>query len=366
MQFTCPSGFYGAERWILALGKNMNDPMMPCDLAITLEADNGHVELAREYSALGKTVHRIKVGGRFDLRMILQLAKLIRSQQIDIIHTHGYKSDIIGLLAARLCGIKAISTPHGFVGLNDWKLKLYFTIGNKFLKWFDRVVPLSRQLCRDMQDLGVRQDKVDYIQNGVDIDEVDQLIVTAADESEKPMHKQRIGFIGQITQRKNLVDIIDIFNTLAAKHHNLELVLLGDGDQLEEMQAYAQASAAAEAITFLGFRENRLNWLKTFDLFVMTSKLEGIPRCLMEAMAMQIPVAAYDIPGIDQLVTHNTTGLLATYGDQAALADCWEQLLLDKALSEQLAKSGRQFIVEHFSAQRMAHEYSELYQDLLT
>ena len=91
------------------------------------------------------------------------------------------------------------------------------------------------------------------------------------------MHKQRIGFIGQITQRKNLVDIIDIFNTLAAKHHNLELVLLGDGDQLEEMQAYAQASAAAEAITFLGFRENRLNWLKTFDLFVMTSKLEGIP-----------------------------------------------------------------------------------------
>ena len=81
------------------------------------------------------------------------------------------------------------------------------------------------------------------------------------------------------------------------------------------MEKLALTLPSAESIHFLGFRNDRLELLSQFDLFVMASSDEGIPRCLMEAIAMDIPVAAYNISGIDQLVMHEKTGLLAKYGD---------------------------------------------------
>lgn len=365
LQFTCPGGFYGAERWIIALAKNLDATTVSCPLAVLVETGGAHQELAREYRNLQKNVFEIKAYGRFDLTVIWRLAKLIRREKIDIIHSHSYKSDILGLIAARLCGIRAITTPHGFVGLNDWKLKLYYWLGNKFFKWFDFVVPLSRQLREDVLELGVNEEKVRYIRNGVDLDEIDAVKTTPNDETSKPAGKRRIGYIGQITQRKNIDHILAVFDRLHTDHPELELVLLGDGDQQQEMQEHATTLQSSDAIQFAGFQPNRLHWLKTFDLFVMTSKLEGIPRCLMEAMAMKIPVAAYQIPGVDQLVTHEETGLLADYADQKMLADYWRRILYEDDLAESLAESGRQFILEKFSGKRMADEYVALYRELI-
>ena len=115
----------------------------------------------------------------------------------------------------------------------------------------------------------------------------------------------------------------------------------------------------------MGFRDDRLDLLKDFDLFVMTSTLEGIPRCLMEACAMEIPVSAYDIAGIDQLITHNKTGLLAPLHDIDQLQKDWVTLLDDKEYAQQLAESSRQFVEDNFSAKRMASEYYTLFDKTL-
>mgnify|MGYP000061137329 CR=1 FL=1 len=117
-------------------------------------------------------------------------------------------------------------------------------------------------------------------------------------------------------------------------------------------------------IHFLGFRTDRMEKLSNFDLFVMTSSSEGIPRCLMEALAMQTPVSAYNIPGIDQLLSHEKTGLLAEFGDTDTLAKYWEKLLFDPEYAQELAAKGREFVNEKFSAARMAREYADIFQDL--
>ena len=140
---------------------------------------------------------------------------------------------------------------------------------------------------------------------------------------------------------------------------------LGDGESRAEMEQLAASLPSAESIHFLGFRNDRLELLSQFDLFVMTSSDEGIPRCLMEAIAMEIPVAAYNIPGIDQLVMHQQTGLLATYGDQQQLKEYWLRLLSDRPYAEELARHGRDFVNERYSGKRMATEYTDLYQTLL-
>jgi glycosyltransferase involved in cell wall biosynthesis len=114
----------------------------------------------------------------------------------------------------------------------------------------------------------------------------------------------------------------------------------------------------------MGFRSDRLELLSKFNLFVMTSSLEGIPRCMMEAMAVGVPVVAYDIPGVDQLVEHGKTGLLAPFGNKAALAACCKQILDDPELADTLSRNAREMVNERYSAARMANEYELLFRKL--
>ena len=350
----------------MALAKNLKEDEINCCLAVTVEDNSKDLEITRHFMALDRRVFEIPMGGRFDISVVSKLCRLIKKEKMDIIHTHGYKSDILGLIAARFAGIKAVATPHGFENAGDWKLKAYIGLGNQFLKWFDYVVPLSRQLCRDMDHINVKKRKVTYIQNGVDLDEVEEMRLRDEGAIERSQDKKRIGFVGQIISRKNVFDLLDIFESLSQKHDNLELILLGDGEQREALEVYAKALSSSPSIEFLGFRDDRLDWLKTFDIFVMTSTLEGVPRCLMEAMAMGIPVVAYDIAGIDQLITHEDTGLLAPLGEKEKLATHWEKILFDAEFANQLSNAAREFVYEHFSGQRMAREYTELFKGMVT
>ena len=365
LQFICPTGFYGAERWILTLLKNLDQNQIKSALAVTVEPEQGQLEIVDQHKRIGIDVFELPMSGRFDYKVIGRLCQLIRKEQFDIIHTHGYKSDILGLIAAKLTGIKSIATPHGFENASDWKLQAYIYVGNQFLKRFDRVVPLSQQLCVDVEEIGVKNSRVVYIQNGVDLDEVEVQRNREVDSSLKGKDVKRIGFIGQMISRKNIDDILNIFDSLAGEYSNIELKLLGDGEERARLETMASGLSSANKIEFLGFRDDRLEWLQTFDLFVMTSTLEGIPRCLMETMAMGVPVAAYNISGIDQLVKHDDTGYLAPLEDSVQLKTCWETLLFDKGVAARVSQSARQFVLEEYSGSRMAKEYTELFVSLM-
>ena len=362
LQLICPTGFYGAERWILALVRNLNSGAVACDLAVTHEDNSQNLELVREYRAqnLG-AAFEVPMTHRFDTAVIGRLVALIKERGYQIVHTHGYKSDILGLLAARRAGIKCVTTPHGFENAADLKLRLFIWMGCKAMTRADAVVPLSPQLMDDSRRAGVKEQRLTYIQNGVDLSEVEQ----QAQKPKPATAKKRIGFIGQLISRKNVPDILTTFNTLWRERDDIELYMLGDGDERAELEMRAGMLDASDDIHFLGFRDDRLELLHSFDLFVMTSTLEGIPRCLMEACAMGVPVAAYDIPGIDQLIKHKDTGLLAPLHDREQLAAHWRTILDDRAEAERLAANAQRYVYQHYSAARMADEYHELFKELV-
>ena len=363
LQFICPTGFYGAERWVLALNNNLDQEKVRSYLAVTKEA-NSQLEIVKHFRSDEGKAFEIEVNSRFSISALISLCKLIKERRIDIIHTHGYKSDILGILAAKLTGIKSLSTPHGFGEHNDLKLRTYISIGKYGLRFFDSTVPLSQQLVDEVLEAGVPKNKVTFIRNAVDLKEVELYRLKKTNEDHST--KLKIGYIGQIIRRKKIDHILDIFNDIWLENKNTQLLLLGDGKEREKMESYANTLPSVEAIQFMGFRNDRLELLSQFDLFVMTSSDEGIPRCLMEAIAMGIPVAAYNIPGIDQLVKHKETGLLADYGDKATLKNYWQRLLSDKTYAHDLAEKSRQFVNDTYSGQRMANEYTVLYQNLLS
>jgi glycosyltransferase involved in cell wall biosynthesis len=360
LQFICPTGFYGAERWILALAKHLDPALVRCDLAVTMEPNQKPLELVNEYHKLGLPCHTINMQGKFDFSAVNKMVELIKAKNIHIVHTHGYKSDIIGVLAARKAGVPCIVTPHGFENAKDIKLRTFIWLGCQAMKFATRVVPLSQQLLSDVLRMGVAKNKSLYIQNGVDLSEVE---CTPIPQRQDPSEK-RIGFVGQMISRKNIVDILDVFDQLHSKHPNTRLILLGDGDSRASLETHTKTLSSQQNIEFLGFRDDRLSLLKSFDLFVMTSTLEGIPRCLMEATAASIPVAAYNIPGIDQLISHQKTGLLAPLGQKQALLEYWEKLLFDTEYAETITTNAKKFVYENYSANRMAAEYTELFKEL--
>lgn len=367
LQFITPAGFYGAERWVLALANNAEHSRVICDLAVTKESEDQDLSVATYYPAGAGEVHYLKMKGRFDLRVVSQLVRVIRQRKIEVIHTHGYKSDILGLLAARRAGIKCVSTPHGFSGSVSFKMGLFIRVGTFVLRYFDAVAPLSEELVEDMKRLNIPAHKTQFIRNGVDLKEIDS---TLAELPKLPTEavdddSRIIGFIGQMIPRKGIPDLLQVFDQIHQADASVTLQLLGDGVQRQELEALASTLPSHNAMQFLGFRSDRLALLSKFSLFVMTSSLEGIPRCMMEAMAVGVPVVAYDIPGIDQLVDHNVTGLLAPYGDKDALIKCCQDILSDSGLALRLTTNARKKIDERYSARRMAKEYEMLFDELL-
>lgn len=365
LQFITPSGFYGAERWVLAMANNTNSAEMICDLAVTKESETQDLTVAKLYPSDKGEVHYLPMNGRFDLRVVDKLVEVIKQRQIDVIHTHGYKSDILGVLAAKKAGIRIVATPHGFSNNIPLKLRLFIRLGLFAIRFADKVAPLSQQLIEDIVAAGIRRDKIQFIENGVDLTELEssrKILPAEASTLQAP----HFGYIGQLIARKGIGDMILAFNEIFSRHPTAKLTLIGDGDQRRELEALAQSLPCSNAINFLGFRQDRLQLSQQFDVFLLTSSLEGIPRCLMEAMIVGTPVVAYDIPGVDQLITDGKTGLLAPLGDWQQLAACCEKLVHDPVLYQQIAVAGRALVDQRFSAKRMTDEYVVLFRKLLT
>ncbi|WNC72547.1 glycosyltransferase [Thalassotalea psychrophila] len=362
LEFICPTGFYGAERWILALMNNLDANKASVELVTTAEKENQDQELLNKVQQMGLPATAIKMKHRFDLSVIPKLCKLIQQRNIDIIHSHGYKSDIISLIAAKKCGIKCISTPHGFENTSDFKLRFYIWLGNLVMRYFDRVVPLSPQLLQDCHALMTDKNKLVYIQNGVDFSEAD-VVKNEMTQGDKSSEKV-IGFIGQLISRKNLTDTISAFAILLSRQKNLKLIIIGEGEEQQTLQSFAKQLGCEDKIEFLGYRDDRLKLLSNFDLFMLSSTLEGIPRCLMEAAYLQVPIVAYDIPGVDKIITHNQSGFLAPVGDSEMMAKYAETLLYNDKVKDKIILAAEKNVIENYSAKRMANEYCQLFLDL--
>ena len=363
LQFITPVGFYGAERWILALVNNSDTDRVRHDLVVTEESENQDLGIVDHFpEGEGKTF-RVPMKSRFDPAVISKLSNIVKSRNIDIIHTHGYKSDILGLIVAKRNSIACVSTPHGFGDPEGFKLKLFIRLALLSYRFMDRVIPLSQQLVDELLSKGVPKARIQMIRNAVDVSEVEQVLASkpGSAAADKPI----MGYIGRFDDNKNVRDIINCFNAVWESSREAELILIGDGETREQLEQQAAALPSAQSIRFLGFRHDRLDWMRDFSLFILASKSEGIPRCLMESMAMGIPVVAYDIAGVDQLITNDETGLLAPFGDTDGLVASCNRIIQDKDCAKRLSHNGQQFIHEHFSGKRMAGEYLQTYQNIL-
>lgn len=355
---------YGAERWILALVRYLPGDRVKSWVGVIKDAPDLDAPLCRLVGQLGVASLIFEAHGKLSLAAIGQIRRFIVEHKIDVVHTHGYKSDIIGRLAAIGTSCRTLATPHGWSINAGKKLRVYEALDRLCFMFFDAVAPLSQGLQEGLTGLPGLRRKLHLIQNGVDLSEIDGI-----GETPEPLRTLRadgrliIGYIGQLIARKRLDTLIEAFHRV--RYRDKHLCIVGDGPMRAALEQLASRLGESERISFFGFREDRVALLKGFDVFVLPSELEGIPRCLMEAMGAGIPVVATDIPGCRELVVAEVTGLLFVPGDVDGLVTQLERVAVDVNLRKYLTLKGRQRVQDEYSAEAMAKKYLALYGMLL-
>lgn len=342
--FVSTSGLYGAERWVLALLRHMRSAE---SLLVTPSTDAPDLlETARTQGIRGRYLG--ERGNYALVDAVRKLSALLVEERIDILHSHGYKSDIIGYLAARKAGTLVLSTPHGWDYEGGHKVWMYEKVDGWLLRRFDHVVPLSDGLARTLR--GVAPERLTVINNFVDLESL-------------PVPQQGdpllISFVGRLVPLKRVQDLIAAIGRV--RHPGVRLQVIGDGPMRGELADLALRLGLGDRVQFVGYRDDRLHLLNRSGIFVLPSATEGTPRSLMEAMGLRRVVIGTDIPGIRTLIRHRDTGLLVPVGEPARMAEAIDEALDLGPEATAMAARGGQFIEEAFSARAAAQTYGQLY-----
>ncbi len=351
-------GVYGAERWTYALLKNMDGRTFTSSV-ISIGVKDGADSFYKLLMSENLAAVHIPIAGKINLKLIDALRKVLKEQQIDILHTHGFKADVLGYIAARRIPLALVSTLHGWSHDEGMQIKLYEAIGRYFLKRFDCIYPNSPALAEGLMRQGFDPDKVKLILNAVDLSGFKYM--HHIQQTNEPF---RFIFVGRLCRPKGVFELIEAF---AVAHFILpvELMIIGDGPEKAGLLELVESLGVSGMVKFTGAVKNVSNYMEKANALVLPSYSEGIPRVVMEAFAAGVPVIATNISGVRQLITNKINGHLVPVKDIQSLAVAMEYIQTHPDIALKYSKAARKTVVEKFSAQRMANDYKREYTKLL-
>ena len=286
-----------------------------------------------------------------------------------VVHLHSssgpsFLRKLTFFLAARLLGCRTIFHLHsgGFLD--------YYRGANPVVRWWirhvlrsaDRVVVLTdswRTRIRDLAGPGVDPR---VIGNPIDIREFEPRAEVA--RGNRPL---RLIYLGVLIQAKGVYDLVESIARLAADGVEVQATLAGDRE-IEQVRQAARTRGVADRVELPGWvgKEKKLELLRTADVLVLPSYKEGLPLCVLEAMAAGLPVVCSAVGGLPDLVIDGSNGLLFPAGDVAALTDRLARMVKDEALRLRMSEANRRRIRDEFESERVADLVGGLYRELLT
>src|SRR5262245_45236645 len=328
--------------------------------------DPGFEVLRRRAAAAGARLVGIPDRGPLDLGVVRRMARLCRDERVAVWHGHDYKSNALGLLIRWHWPMKLVTTVHGWVQ-HTRRTPLYYSIDRLCLKRYDEVICVSQDLYEECLRLGVRQDRCHWVHNGIDAEQYTRRQETSAARRAfgEPASGQLIGAMGRLSDEKGFDILIDAVDRLLNEGRDISLWIAGEGGERERLQKLVDERGRAQRIRLLGHVEDTQSFYESLDLFALSSRREGLPNVLLEAMALEVPVVATRVAGVPTLVQDSVNGLLVEPGDIAALANGIRQLLTDATIRGRFADVGRQAVETTFSFERRMRRVAGIYDALL-
>jgi len=308
-----------------------------------------------------------------DMITFIKLVAIIKRNKYDIIHTHGSKAGAIGRLAAAIC-----RTPIILHTIHGWGLKAGDLCARTLFRFVERLVAsfttmLLFQTKSDVEEaraFNIGKEKQYYlIGNGINL----QPFLTynearAKDVKRKlAMHNKKVvGTVGRVSAQKNPQGFVKIAREVLAEKDNVLFIFVGGGELLRDMQKLVGKLRLANNIIFTGVRDDVPEIVANFDIFVLPSLWEGMPRSVLEAMAMSKPVVVHDISGISEIVGDRKSGLIVPIHETHAFADRVLYLLDNPGRARTIGQCGFKKAQEfdyNLVVERVKNIYVKLYQD---
>lgn len=322
------------------------------------EPDHAFLESLR---GIGATVHVLVVSDRAYLRERALVRDLCQRVRPDVVHTHGYRPDVVDAGVAKGLGIPAITTVHGFTG-NHWRNRLYERVQRIAFRRFDCVVAVSASLGTELARNGVPPERITILKNAWSGEEPMMDRAAARSALGLPRDGFRVGYVGRLTPEKGPDVMIDALAHVDGAP--VALSMIGQGRARAALEARAAVLGVADQITWHGLRRDAPRLIPAFDVFVLSSRTEGTPIVLFEAMAAGVPIVATRVGGVPDVVSAAEARVVPP-ADPAALGAAIADVRDDPAAAAARARAAQHRLAIEFSIEPWLARYEALYRSVM-
>jgi glycosyltransferase involved in cell wall biosynthesis len=352
----------GAEEHILTLLRQLDRRLFRPHLVCPRECGE------KLKADLPEDVHLILLSFQkpYELRGALRLARILRQENIGILHSHLFGASLAASPIGRMFGVPVImETPHVREAWRHGLIKGHYVVDRIVGRCVDHYVAVSEANARFLvQKKGLPARKVHVIHNGCDLKRFDP------ERLAPPGMKQSLGFaeedpvilvLGRLEPQKGHRFLLEAHARVVRQFPKARLVCLGEGALREDLEEQTRHLQIQESVRFVGYQSNITEWLAMANFTVLPSLYEGLPLVAIESLAAQRPMVATAVDGTAEVVVNDKTGLTVPPGDARELAQAILRLLRQPELRHQLALTGRQWVLENFSQEQQIRKTQELY-----
>jgi L-malate glycosyltransferase len=318
----------------------------------------------RNFAKVHKLPHySIDMSGEFDIIAGLHLALLARQKHYNILHLHSSHALFIGLWAKLFNRrLKLVATRRVDFHLHHSKLSRW-KYDNSFL---NKIICISDRIRNVLLEDRIPSKKLVTIRSGVDIHKFDH--VTPPHNFREllgiPANHLIVGTVAALVGHKDYPNLLSAAKTVTDQRDDVSFIAVGDGKQRRILEVMASSLGLKNKFIFTGFRDDVGNFLKSFDIFVLASHLEGLGTSILDAQAVGLPVIATKTGGIPEAVFHEQNGLLVPPNSSADLATAILRLCADADLRHRYGSKGKE-TVQEFSIERTVEKNINIYEELL-
>lgn len=356
-----PAPVGGLERVVSALARGHRARNHDVAVAALLQDATHEPSVLAELRAGGVTVFPIVLPSRAYLRQWRRLRDLTRMVGPTIIHSHGYLPDfLVALDNRRNMSAATVTTVHGFTG-GDLKNRAYEWLQMRTHRSFDGVVAVSNSIKSRLVASGVSESHVHVVRNAWSPDMAFASRTDARRALGVAEDALTIGWIGRISHEKGLDVLVEALPALSDL--GVRVVVLGDGSARAACQRIAESRGVSDQLFFRGVVPNAGHWVRAFDVIVLSSRTEGTPITLLDAVRAEVPVVSSAVGGIPEVVGPEEALLVPAEHPQQ-LATAIRDSLENVTASAERARRARHRLDRDLSPGPWFEAYERIYRQL--
>lgn len=359
------TGFHGAESMTAELVRQQAATGVDIHVAAFDSGGPGNTEVLEAVQSVSKGIARIPCAGPLDGQAFQHLNRYIQANQIDLVHSHKYKTTFYAL-PGRLAGkYKLVTTYHNWL-THTPALRFYAGLDKRLARFNDAAIAVSTPVADELRR-HVRADKVHQIDNGIDTLRYTRQMACREAKQALGLDPSRpvLGFVGRLSDEKGLPYLLKALAHHVPQDAQLQAVVVGEGDARTALEALIQQLGLQHQVRLLGNRRDTPLIYSALDLFVLPSVMEAFPMVLLEAMSCECPVISTQVGEVSRIITPGTTGLIVPPADPQALGQAISDILANPSWGNRMGLDSATRVKDNFSSDAMSLRYLNIYQTCL-